>query len=101
MSRENRHDGNRGIPPARPTPEQLRHLMESLKLEDVDVGKIVHIRPQTVREWLSGEKIIPANAWELLALYAWIVLKADLSGIASKLPEYLENRYGRLVNKDI
>lgn len=51
---------------ANPTPKQVRELLEQSKLTQPEFGALVYKGVRSVEDWLSGERRMPPDTWELL-----------------------------------
>lgn len=56
---------------ANPTPGQIRELLEKFQglggqLTQADFGALVYKGARTVEDWLSGDRRMPPDTWELI-----------------------------------
>lgn len=51
---------------ANPTPAQIRALLEQSGLTQPAFGELVYKSGRTVEDWLSGERRMPPDTWDLL-----------------------------------
>lgn len=63
----------RGVPPTRPFPSQVMHLLELTKLEVNDAATVVHQSPATIEKWMTFKvtDTMPPAQWLVLNLYAY------------------------------
>lgn len=83
----NRAKAKRGIPPASPTPEQIRDLRIGANLTQTEAAAVVYAPLRTWQGWEAPEGVpahrtMPAAAWELFAV------KLHARGI--DLPDHLK-----------
>ncbi len=86
----NRNPRTRGIPPASPTPEQVRDLRTDAGLTQTEAAELVHVGHRTWQSWeaATGEpssRTMPAAAWELFT--------RRLRDRRIKIPDYLEKYF--------
>lgn len=53
---------------ANPTPKQVRALLDSSGLTQAEFGALAYKSSRTVEDWLSGERRMPPDTFELLAV---------------------------------
>ena len=65
----------RGVPPARPFPSQVMHLLELTNLDPNAVATIVHQSPANIEKWMTYNvrEAMPVAPWLLLNLYTYCV----------------------------
>lgn len=68
MSRAASKMENRGVPPARPLPSQLMHLLELCYMDTADAARLLHVHENTVAKWMTFKTAdaMPAGLWLLL-----------------------------------
>lgn len=81
-----------GIPPASPTPEQIRELRLRAGLERREAAALVHAQKRTWEVWeaaahSAAHRNMPASTWELFAI------KVQSKG--TPLPDYLAEYFSR------
>lgn len=90
INHSNRNPRTRGIPPASPTPEQVRDLRTDAGLTQTEAAELVHVGHRTWQSWeaATGEpssRTMPAAAWELFT--------RRLRDRHIKIPDYLEKYF--------
>lgn len=75
----NRNRANRGIPPASPTPEQIREIRTAASLTQTEAAALVYASLRAWQNWEGDERIMPAAAWELF-LIKLHVMKIEMPG---------------------
>ena len=68
MSRTSNKPENRGVPPARPLPSQLMHLLELCYMDIADAASFLHVHENTLTKWMTFKTVdaMPAGLWLLL-----------------------------------
>jgi hypothetical protein len=65
----------RGVPPARPFPSQVMHLLELTRLELSDAATVIHQSTANIEKWMTFKvtEAMPPAQWLLLNLYTYCV----------------------------
>lgn len=65
----------RGVPPTRPFPSQVMHLLELSKLGLDEVATVIHQSPANIEKWMTFNvrEAMPPAQWLLLNLYTYCV----------------------------
>jgi hypothetical protein len=90
----------RGVPPARPFPSQIMHLLESTLLDTADAGRIIGIAPSTIEGWMifRSKDAMPPAQWLLLNIYT---LAAKNTCWPKENEDYIRDRFPNALPDDI
>lgn len=64
----NRGGGRFNRTASNPTPKQVRELLDKSGMTQPEFGALVYKGVRTVEDWLSGERRMPPDTWELLQI---------------------------------
>lgn len=64
----NRKAGRTGIPPASPSPEQIRDMRKLAGLTQKAAADVVYSALRSWQQWEAGDRGMPAAAWALFLI---------------------------------
>lgn len=92
--------GQRGLPPSRPFPSQLMHLLELARLDQDTVARALHVATDTVERWMAfnTSEAMPPSQWLLLNVYTLAV-----KGVCwpAQVEEYVRDRFPNAIAETI
>lgn len=93
MTRAATKPENRGIPPARPLPSQLMHLLELCYMNTADAADMLHVDEGSVDQWMTfqTDQSMPTGLWLLLNMNT-LALKHRVFPEPTR--EIIEKRFG-------
>lgn len=90
MAHESRSKKNRGVPPSRPTEDQIKWLRTQMNITIGEAAKLVYTNPQKWEQWESGEDIMHVTNWMLMLIYAKTIYSVELP---ENIEKYLETTF--------
>ena len=84
--------GQRGLPPSRPFPSQLMHLLELTRLDQSAAAGILHSTTDSIERWMTFNTTdsMPPSQWLLLNLYTLAVKDVCWP---TQIKEYVRDRF--------